>query len=381
MSAQDLPVMYHEVIPENNTDYAEFQQADFVLSYRGRCIELGSIRIEGELQVTDNANPLSDTPNSQVNLDPMVGAHALAEGFTTTLGAEGGGRIIENLITYPRFVKMQKVATEGNASQHNSNAVCELRASIADQTNAVLQGVVPGTQPGGSSNITLRHYPDFSFKPLIALNSARGNLPHDRAGEIRITMTCERNAAALYGTGMSANVGYVIKNLRLTFRSRPMSAATEDPITMRTKVAIKQSVASSFANIQTLVPAVCTGVSASFQPQADENALVPNNTQLSKVPNLTQTQMLFNDSTNQLVSYVIRNNSELIGRYIDSFADTGRNRMSRVRTADDDGFGIGLPFDSAVDLSSQKFSLQIQSGISSSAPLLAYMYFHSFVSL
>jgi hypothetical protein len=160
-----------------------------------------------------------------------------------------------------------------------------------------------------------------------------------------------------------------------------MSAATEDPITMRTKVAIKQSVASSFANIQTLVPAVCTGVSASFQPQADENALVPNNTQLSKVPNLTQTQMLFNDSTNQLVSYVIRNNSELIGRYIDSFADTGRNRMSRVRTADDDGFGIGLPFDSAVDLSSQKFSLQIQSGISSSAPLLAYMYFHSFVSL
>jgi hypothetical protein len=294
----------------------------------------------------------------------MVGAHALAEGFTTTLGAEGGGRIIENLITYPRFVKMQKVATEGNASQHNSNAVCELRASIADQTNAVLQGVVPGTQPGGSSNITLRHYPDFSFKPLIALN-----------------MTCERNAAALYGTGMSANVGYVIKNLRLTFRSRPMSAATEDPITMRTKIAIKQSVASSFANIQTLVPAVCTGLSASFQPQADENSLVPNNTQLSKVPNLTQTQMLFNDSTNQLVSYVIRNNSELIGRYIDSFADTGRNRMSRVRTADDDAFGIGIPFDSAVDLSSQKFSLQIQSGISSSAPLLAYLYFHSFVTI
>ena len=160
-----------------------------------------------------------------------------------------------------------------------------------------------------------------------------------------------------------------------------MSAATEDPITMRTKVAIKQSVASSFANIQTLVPAVCTGLSASFQPQADENSLVPNNTQLSKVPNLTQTQMLFNDSTNQLVSYVIRNNSDLIGRYIDSFADTGRNRMSRVRTADDDAFGIGIPFDSAVDLNSQKFSLQIQSGISSSAPLLAYLYFHSFVTI
>jgi len=45
------------------------------------------------------------------------------------------------------------------------------------------------------------------------------------------------------------------------------------------------------------------------------------------------------------------------------------------------GYGIGLNFDDEVDLSNQKFNLQVSSGISSAAPMILYMYFHSTISL
>ena len=122
-------------------------------------------------------------------------------------------------------------------------------------------------------------------------------------------------------------------------------------------------------------------VSCSFQPQEEENTFKNNNLQLSKVPNLQQTQFLFNDSTNTLISYLIKTNQEVTQRFIDSFMDTGRNSLSTQKLANNNGFGLGLDLGQIVDLSNQKFSIQLTSGIESSVPFIIYMYFHSFVEL
>ena len=53
----------------------------------------------------------------------------------------------------------------------------------------------------------------------------------------------------------------------------------------------------------------------------------------------------------------------------------------RSANTNNNGYGIGLNFDDEVDLSNQKFNLQVSSGISSATPMILYMYFHSTVSV
>jgi len=383
--AEPQAVVYHEVLPENlkSGGYTEYDQLDFVCTFKDRAIELGSIRLEGELEVQYNGEFLNATTDIggtplnelDIKIDPLVGAHALCESWTTAVGA--GQQIAENLTEYPRYVKMATAATSGIDDMNNASHVCELKAPLAAMTNGLLQGIVPETQPTNA----LRQNPDFSIRPMFALNSGRGALPYARSSDIRITLTCARVAAAFYGTGVDNNLTYKMKDLRITFRSVPMEMGDSSPITMKTKMNIKQSIQSSFANVQSKVPGEVMAVSCSFQPQEEENTFKNNNLQLSKVPNLQQTQFLFNDSTNTLISYLIKTNQEVTQRFIDSFMDTGRNALSTQKLANNNGFGLGLDLGQIVDLSNQKFSIQLTSGIESSVPFVIYMYFHSFVEL
>ena len=86
-----------------------------------------------------------------------------------------------------------------------------------------------------------------------------------------------------------------------------------------TKYTYKTNISSGFSNIQTKVPAVCDGVSMTFQPSADEGNKSLNNTQLSLLPNVSEVVFTFNDSTNSLVSYSIKDDEELVERYLESY--------------------------------------------------------------
>lgn len=367
-------IMYHRVIPENLKDaYVEFDQIDFNLDFAERSMVVGSLRLEGEVRVQKGGNTLDSVPTEQIVLDHMVGAHSFVESYTTSIK---GGSIIENITEYPRYAKMAMTATAGRSDMNNANNVCELKAPTDQMTGLYLQGVVPKVQPG----VNVRLDPDFSIKPLICLNSGVGQVPDRKSGPIRLSLQLVRNFGALFGNDMDATVSYELRNLRVRFLSVP-DDGSNDSIVLKTKLNIKQSIQSSFSNIQTKVPAVCTAVSVSFQEQANENTAVNNNLALDKVPNLSQTQFLFNDSTNTLITYQIKNIPEVLQRYIDSFLDTGRNSLSLQNLANNNGFGIGLDLGSAIDLSNQKFSLQVDSDLSSANPLIAYMYFHSFIEL
>lgn len=382
----DNRVVFHEVIPNNlKTQYTEFDVVDFSLSHPNRKLNIGSVRIEGELEVKYNGEFLNSDSvvdgthinGKQIYLDHLVGAHSLAEQITCSINASGSKQIIENLSEYPRYVKMASAATQGRNDMLNSNNVCELKSVDPGLTNALLQGITPPTDPTSG---TQRVDPDFSIRPLIALNSGSGSLGYNKTGDIELTVTLARNFAVLYGNDMNSKVTYAIKDLRVRYTTSPMDN-NNDPVVLKTKLNIKQSIQSSFSNVQTRVPAVCNAVTASFQIQANENTAVNNNLELNKVPSLAQTQFLFNDSTNTLVSYILKNNSEVIDKAIDSMMDTGRNSLSTQTLAENNGFLLGLDFDMMLNLAQSKFSVQLQSGISSLVPMVIYMYFHSFVEL
>lgn len=383
MSEQQL--IYHRVIPENLKDsYVEFDQVDFNLAFEGRKMVVGSLRVEGELEVRYDGKTLDDTTvvdggqinNKYIQFDGAVGAHAFCESFTTSISGGSGGRVIENLTEYPRYVKMATTATEGTSDMNNSKNICQLKAPSDEMTLMYMKG----EDMNERFPAPVLCNPDFSIKPLICLNSGSGNVSHKKTGDVRVSVQMNRVFGALGGVDNTSKTSYAIRDLRVRYMSVPEDNK-DDSVVLKTKLNIKQSIQSSFANIQTKVPALCTAVSVSFLEQANENSAKYNNQELNNIPNLTQTQFMFNDSTNTLITYLIKNNSEVTQRYIDSFLDTGRNALSTSELANNNGRGVGLDFGQVIDLSQQRFSLQLTSDVSSSNPLIAFMYFHSFIEV
>lgn len=366
-------------IPTNfKVGYKEFDNVDFVLAYENSSLVLGSVRVEGVVKISNNSLPLYDTTNTPSNLDRdigvdhFVGAHAFFEGITT----ETNQGVIENLVNLPRYEKMMTTGSQMTSDMFNFSNQCELKTPSREIGRSAIRGIVPFVQ------MTTPRYidPDFSIKPNIALNSAEGMLPYRRTGDIRIALNLARVASALSGLEITTTTDYTISDLRITYRTYP-DDGSNNPVTLDSKLSIVQSIQSSFANLDIKVPAVVNSVSCSFNNQNEVNSLVHNNTALVKIPQLSQVIFQFNDSTNKLISYVLRDNQEVVGRYIDSFQDTGKNQLSRNNMENNDGFGIGLNLNGDIDMTNQKFGVQIQSGITNNNPMTMYAYFHSSIQI
>lgn len=366
-------------IPTNfKVGYKEFDNVDFVLAYENSSLVLGSVRVEGVVKISNNSLPLYDTTNDPSNLDRdigvdhFVGAHAFFEGITT----ETNQGVIENLVNLPRYEKMMTTGSQMTSDMFNFSNQCELKTPSREIGRSAIRGIVPFVQ------MTTPRYidPDFSIKPNIALNSAEGMLPYRRTGDIRIALNLARVASALSGLEITSTTDYTISDLRITYRTYP-DDGSNNPVTLDSKLSIVQSIQSSFANLDIKVPAVVNSVSCSFNNQNEVNSLVHNNTALVKIPQLSQVIFQFNDSTNKLISYVLRDNQEVVARYIDSFQDTGKNQLSRNNMENNDGFGIGLNLNGDIDMTNQKFGVQIQSGITNNNPMTMYAYFHSSIQL
>jgi hypothetical protein len=217
------------------------------------------------------------------------------------------------------------------------------------------------------------------------LNNASGSphVPYSKTGTIRVTVNLARTFAILFGLDVDGNTSYSISNLKLSFSSVPEEQMhMGEKTVMRTTLNLKQSIESSFTNVSVKVPAIFDRMSASFQQQDQENTALNNNTQLGKIEGLTETQFVWNDSTNSVVSYLLRDYEEVISRYIESFYDTGKNVMTMNNLADNNGFGVGLNLDDYVDGSTAKFGLQLTSQVGLNQPSqIIYMYFHSIQSL
>lgn len=377
--------LYHEILPENNkASYGAHENVDFNLTFQGRAMNLGSVRIEGELEVKYAGRFLNSDDNvggvikdKSIYLNPAVGAHSCFESITTSVQ----GVVVETAMDYNRWVNLATRATSEQGDFGNqSDQTCELKASYFQHTLPLLQGNEPDKQP----TVPIRLNPDFSVKPMIALNSSVRAMPYSKSGVIRLTLNMARVNQILWGKDMDGQVTYSCKDLRVTFTSIPEEDADmKTPIRLRTKIAMKQSIQSQLSNVALRVPGICTGVSCCFLPQTQENSQKADALQIVTVPNMNSVQFAFNDATSQLISFKLKSNTEIIGNFIKSMVDTGLSTLTPTQWANNEGYGVGVSFNGqAVDLRNQKFSVQTNAtGVNAATPYVIFLYFHSFVDM
>ena len=104
----------------------------------------------------------------------------------------------------------------------------------------------------------------------------------------------------------------------------------------------------------------------------------------NRLENPTQLQsidFIMNDKTNSLITYKITDQTEMLERFVDSLYNSGRNQVSLDKFRSNNAWGCGLDFDGGVDLSANRFTFQIVSGINNTYPANVYQYFHSSVSV
>ena len=119
---------YHRILPMNAKDsYVEFDVVDFQLDFPNRSLVLGTVRLEGEVEVlVDNSltlNRASATSTGQnanvmdIKMDGDAGAHAFCETITTTIN----GQVVESIGDYPRYCKMSATAMTSPNDNNNSS--------------------------------------------------------------------------------------------------------------------------------------------------------------------------------------------------------------------------------------------------------------------
>ena len=77
----------------------------------------------------------------------------------------------------------------------------------------------------------------------------------------------------------------------------------------------------------------------------------------------------------------MRSNSEVLYHFVDAMGFTGRNQIAVHNMNSNEGYGLGYRFETPISLMNQKLSVQINSAISNSRPLVIYMFFHSVMDI
>lgn len=373
-------ILFHRVEVENaKSSYVPHDDLTFFLNAEGRALMKNSVRVEGVLAVRKgngadtNANRLELTDD--INIDNVIGINAIVDSCSVELGNVG---LVEQFTEYSRYCKMSEIGEKDENDYHSGVSMAELKTPSEKGTQALLVGF---TNDNTSATDDEKRDIDFSFKPRLCLNKMSDDLSFQKSGQIKLSLTLNRVNQVLYGinvnSGSNTGTTYYIKNLRVVFKSVPDEM---NEVEMRTILSLKSSIDSQLSNTQSRVPAVVDGVSCCFLRQNKENDAKECNTSMDVLEGISELQFLFQDSTSQYISYVIDSKAEMIDKFIESLESSGHNQVNSNKNIMNFGIGVSFP---PVDLSNQKFNIQINSNFStlSSTPYIIYQYFHSFVSV
>jgi len=380
-------IIYHSVDASNSkATYGETDTLDFILSNdASRDLLLNAqygVRIEGKIRVNETG-ATRQTDSETVFFDNLVGIHGVVESIATEFQNVGQ---IELINEYGRMHKAEQSATRSLDDMNNALQQVELKSCNVEASREYCKGYFT-TDCGTGNAVTdgtdaLIRDMDFSFKPSICLNHSSGNAPFSKTGFIKISINLARDANFLQGREQSINNNYSLSEVRCCYYSVPANPSPPS-IAMRRMLNIKTSLNSAHANLSARVPAVCSGMFANFQPSANENAIITNNNQLHSLPQLNYVQFQFADSTSQYIAYKIEDRGDQLHKFLEAMGSvSGHNNVSAEKWKANNTFGLGLDFNSAVNLSNSKFNVEIDSSFDfSTNPYVAYLYFKSEVQL
>jgi hypothetical protein len=373
------PVVFHEASPNNlKTAYSPSDQVNFTLSNAGRSFQCGSLSLEGVWAVNQGGEPFGLTATSNVQLvyyDRFLGAHSVIE----QISVEAGGQTLENVQNYRRLVKSLVTATESQTTMFRSKNVHELKTCGDEFTREILMGdwLPLNASGGGVVPAVQRADPDFSIRPVCLLNGGFGSIPYRRSGDIGVSFNVARAAEAMWGPNMAAGTSYTLTNLRVTWRSVPDDGSNV-PVSLTKYDSLSPTIQSSNASLQMRVPAVCDAMFMNFLPTNDKGKLVPNTSACHRLPNVSRVQYLFNSSTNRLITYQLRNELEILEKYVDALSNGSETSAVTLRNVKaNETYGIGLSFDGQINLNTSTMSVIIESDINNGNTYSAYTFFRS----
>lgn len=364
-------IRYHIAQCENVKDsYGEFDTIDFKLSYIGRKLVGGSVRLLADVAVSGNVDL-----DELIAYDGFVGGHSFID--TATVSFQNVGQI-ENIRFYSRYVSAKAKASLAKDDLFNSAYVCEGRCPSSKMASAMLKGMVAYNEneaytAGFSKKL------DIAPKLDLCLNNMLGDnlLPYAKSGDVFLSLTLPRNVSILFGSdAIGGAKTYSLTNMRLAYTTVVDDGKYSPKYQMRVRTDLKQSVQSSYANISTKVPIVADAFFATFIETAKENDVLYNSLENQRLPLLSRLEYLWNDSFSQEYTYEIDNEQQILENYIKAINKTvGNNDANTNVVASNDAYGIGLSFGQFIDLSKSKIGINISSSVDNINPYTCYLFF------
>lgn len=380
--------LQHRIFPLNTAStYNQYTNVDFRLSFPGRKMVANSVRIEGRFNVYKDSTGTRLLNTDGVSyFDNMIGINSVFQDLTTTTANQGN---LELITEAPRYCKMVNMAMATNNDMGNSHNSSELKSRSLVLSNRIMKGEKFHYQADTTPALLGM---SFSSKPVCCLNSAMSGfqqpqIKYSTTGDVTFSVRLARNEAVFFGSDVETarvagnNYNYDLSELSVVFSSVPDDNQPQMPIQLATVLNVRQSIQSTFSNISVNIPSLSNGCSVSFLKQAHENNYKFNNTQLERPPNITQVEYLFNDATNKYLTFNLKSQTEILSRYLDSLSNSKVNNFSTSLIKANEAYGVGIPFNQYLDLSVNKFGMNLTSTISSTHPEIAYLYFHGRIQL
>lgn len=375
LSADNLinsQIRYNATNPQNlKPQYTDYDILDFKISGPGQCLVGGSVRLLFDVEVLNN-----DTLTKICSYDGYSGGHAFIESINTSTALQGS---IETIRFYSRQIACRARALLAPEDLFNSHLVAEGRCNDEILSDKLLKGFVPmsyANEPYAEGTTAL----DVCLRLDCALNSFVGDnlLPLDRTGAITVSISLPRSASVLFG---NSDIGgaqtYLIKNPKLLYNTIADTGKNPKTHVMQVRSDFKQSINSSFVNINSTVPLTANAFYLNFIRADKENNNQYNSQACEVLPGVSRVSYIWNDSFSQAITYELDNVVDYLSNFkraINSSSD-GNSSLSLVQNAADDCFGLGLQFGTYVDLRQQKLSINIESAVQSGVPFTAYVHF------
>lgn len=366
--------LYSSVQPlSQRTDgtYLPSDTVDFQLDFAGREIDPASIRISGELYITtgpDGTVPFTGETN--IFLDPKVGAHSIFQQYITSL--PDVGMVVENFQNVPRWIAMQEAATQSKISTGSTlEKVVELKTATSAQSRVSI-GV------SGAKDVV-----SFSIKPFCALTHATGNISYSKTGTIKLTCLMSNVNQLLWGSAVNADTSYYLKNLQLDYVS---DLDTMKPLKMLKVSSLKQTLSSSNQQLTLIMPISSSSITMSFVRLSEENVATNNYTALQTVPDVTRVEFSFNDIVSgSYITYALENKPEILYNALQSMDSLGKFDLTQDFFDLEKGFTqnylIGTLFGNIAVKSNTKLGVNIQSSVQGNAAYACYLYFRGIMQL
>jgi len=133
-------------------------------------------------------------------------------------------------------------------------------------------------------------------------------------------------------------------------------------VMMNTVVSLRSTANSQFHNVQARVPLQnASGVVISYIDQARARDTREDSLALEQYPSLDRLEYLFSDNNQNYIQYPLEDKDTMVKLGIQALSDSGMHQATLNRLVANQGTLHGLSFQQFIDLTKQKFSVQLTS--------------------